>query len=351
MYYFLKEQLYLSKQEIENIKESKNFNILLEKTISLDMETLNHEEVTVYKNFLYYAIESQDLMFLKNIISQGYYFKVFTIDEENKVIFQNSVKGFVSYVGKYYNEEILKYLLIETKKISLKSIIKNVLINKKIKNKLESIYYLYKHNNQSIKLQETEILQNLIESENLEGIKSLQFILGNIDIKEIFYYLTAIKNEMIIDYLFGLNIQGDKLYNEMALTLLVENTSRFKKFYEKMPSFLIGGELISQILETENTELLDYLNQKNALIFNYSSNIIGNIIFHCIAKNKLKSLKALLSLLDYDLSVYFKIKNQYAIQINKEMEDFVLKLIEKQELKNKLEIKLKSIKKNKVDKI
>lgn len=353
LYYFLKEQLYLSKQELEIIKSKKNIKLSTDKKISLDVINLDSKDVIFYKNFLYYAIEINDLNFLKNLLASGYYVRNRNKEIIFKYEFNTTVKGFVSYVGKYYNEEILRFLLLQKIKIPILNIIKNIWFDKNIKiiDKFNSIYKTHKYNNQKVLLQETEILQNLIESENFSGIQNLYQTLGDINIKEIFYYLTVIKNESIIDYIFELEISGDKFYNEMALTLLVDNTKRFIKFYERMNKFKISGELISQIIESENTDLLNYLYNKDDLHLHYSSNILENIIYHSIFKNKLLSLKTLLAFWQFDFSKYQEIKKKYKIQITEEIDNFILNLIEKQKLKNKLDNKLKPIQKRKIEKI
>lgn len=357
MYYFLEENVAITEQQLNSLKISKDWSFLRDCPKDFNIHDVVRHNGKIYDNFLYYAVENKDLHFMKIVLNRGYFIKTLQKEKEEIFKFNETIKGFVSHVGKNYDKAILEFLLKEKNKINLLSIIK-ILANQKqmtFINKIKSCINIYNANNIKINIQETEIIQNLIETENLEGLKDLNNILKNIQYNEIYYYLTAVKKEEIIDYVFSLNMQGSKYYNELALSSLVNNTKRFIKFYEKMKQPFLNGTVIAQIIEEENTELLQYLYSENQIELNYEEGIFKNIIYHAIFKNKIKSLKTLITFWDYDLIDYETIKNHYAKPVHSDLESFVLLYREKQQLKKKLEIKLvnsnKTINKQEIKKI
>lgn len=358
MHYFLKEEIIMSSLDMKKLKLSKSLASLkdYQKKCSLttftDVAQLSfNTEVFFYKNFMYYAIENYDIDFMKLLLSNGYYLK--DLQKDTKYHFTNTIQSVVSHIGKYYQEDMFKFVLLKKNKINLSSIIKSVILNKDIKvfNKIQAIYNINKAINFQINIEDTEIFQNIIEKENLEGIKSLYKILGNVDFNGVYYYLNAVKNEEIIDYYFSKNIRGDNLHNGLALSALIHNTERFKKFYLRMKKPKIDGALVSQIIEIENIDLLYFLYNEDVLKLIYPSNIIKDIVFHSIFTNKLNVFITLLKLLDYDLSDYSKIKKQYTKEIPIDIDNFIVNLAEKQQLKKRLENNLKANKKEKVVKI
>lgn len=341
-----------------DMKKIKIFNVLgdFEKELSLttfpDVTQIDfNKENVLFKNFMYYAIENYDLDFLKKLLSNGYYLKDLKSDTDYE--FTQTVESVVSHIGKYYQENIFKFILLEKNKVNLFSIFKNVILNKKIKlfNKIQAIYNMNEAINFKINIRDTEILENIIEKENLEGIKSIFEIIGSIDFKGVYYYLNDIKNEEIIDYFFNTKIRGDNFHNDLALSALISNTERFKKFYLKMGKPKIEGDLVSQIIEVENIDLLYFLNNENVLQLTYSSNIIKDIVFHSIFTGKLNVLKTLLHFWDYDLSEYGKTKKQYHREIPLDIDNFVINFAEKQKLRKKLENTFKINGKQKIVKI
>lgn len=341
MFYFIKENLKISKTDLEDWLINMDFSKLEKFKTNFDIEHLAKEEGhSIFKSMMYFSIEQKNMMLLKKLLQNGYFIKVKNNFNENEINFRDIPSGFVSHLGLFFDKDIFKFLIEDKNKINLLSAIKIVMkTNFNFYGKVKSLWNIYIKNNTKLNIHDTEIIHRIIEKEDLHTLMNISIDYLK-DSKSIYYYLSSVKNKDLIKYVFSLKLRGDTFYNHLALSSLINNTEKFKYFYSNIEKMKVDSVIIAQIIEEENIELLDFLYLNDNLKIKYDENIFKDIIFHSIYKEKLQSLKCLLKYWEYDFSDIKYVLKIYGKNINNELLQYIENYQKNLALKNKLESKI-----------
>lgn len=341
MFYFIKEGIKISKEDLNNWLINMDLYQLEKFRSSFDIEeVIKKDQVYIFKNMVYFAVEISNIKLLKKLINEGYFVKIKNNVNNEEINFRNIPSGFISHLGLFFNKEIFDYLLEDVKKINIFNAIKLAYkTNYSLLGKIKSFLNIYVKNNTKINIHDTEIIHRIIEKEDLHTLMNISIDYLK-DSKSIYYYLSSVKNKDLIKYVFSLKLRGDTFYNHLALSSLINNTEKFKYFYSNIEKMKVDSVIIAQIIEEENIELLDFLYLNDNLKIKYDENIFKDIIFHSIYKEKLQSLKCLLKYWEYDFSDIKYVLKIYGKNINNELLQYIENYQKNLALKNKLESKI-----------